>query len=275
MARILAISSHVAYGSVGLASIVPALQWLGHETMPVPTVVLSCNPAYPHFAGRAVPADEIVAILAALDANGWLAETAAVLSGYLPSRAHVAAVRGAVERVRAANPAALFLCDPVFGDEPEGLYLSAEVADAIRDQLLPLADITTPNSFELSYLSGRPASNPREARAAAAALPVSTVLGTSIPADGNRLANVLVSGDEALVCHVARRAEAPHGTGDMLAAMFLGHRLNGASNNHALGAAAGGVDASVTAAHGLEELPLASADSVWRSAEILPTAPIF
>jgi len=275
MARILAVSSHVAYGSVGLASIVPALQWLGHETVPVPTVVLSCNPAYPHFAGKAVPADEIVAIIEALGANGWLAETAAVLSGYLPTRAHVEAVRDAVERVRAANPAALYLCDPVFGDEPEGLYLPGEIADAIRNRLLPLADITTPNSFELSYLSGLPASNPQEARIAAAALPVATVLGTSIPADGNRLANVLVSAEGALACYVARRAEAPHGTGDMLSAMFLGHRLNGASNTHSLGAAAGAVDASVTAAHGLEELPLRGAGSVWRSAEILPTAPIF
>ena len=41
MARILAISSHVVRGHVGLAASVPALQWLGHEVWALPTVILA------------------------------------------------------------------------------------------------------------------------------------------------------------------------------------------------------------------------------------------
>ncbi len=96
MARILALSSHVAFGSVGLAVIVPALQWLGHEVIVIPTVLLSNHPGYARFAGDPVLPGQIAAMVDALEANGWLADTAAVITGYLPSPAHVgeAQVRG-------------------------------------------------------------------------------------------------------------------------------------------------------------------------------------
>ena len=56
MARVLALSSYVAFGSVGLAATVPALHWLGHEVIALPTVVLSNHPGYPRFAGESIPA---------------------------------------------------------------------------------------------------------------------------------------------------------------------------------------------------------------------------
>ena len=271
MARVLAISSYVAFGSVGLAAIVPALHWLGHEVIALPTVVLSNHPGYPRFAGESIPAAQIGAMLEAMEANGWLADTSAVISGYLPSPAHVAEARSAVERVRRANPSALYLCDPVFGDEPEGLYLSEATASAIRDELLPLASLATPNRFELAWLAGLPVGDPPEARQAAWALGVPSVLATSIPASDNRLANVLVQKDEAISCYVRRRESAPHGTGDLLAAMYLGRRLNGETPANALSAAASAVDASVAACMRRDELPLAAVDALWASAGALPT----
>ena len=274
MARVLAISSYVAFGSVGLAAIVPALHWLGHEVIALPTVVLSNHPGYPRFAGEAFPAAQIGAMLDAMQANGWLADTAAVISGYLPSPGHVAQVRSAVERVRRANPEALYLCDPVFGDEPEGLYLSEATASAIRDELLPLASLATPNRFELAWLAGLPVGDPPEARQAAWALGVPTVLATSIPASDNRLANVLVQNDAAIACCVRRREKAPHGTGDLLAAMYLGRRLNGETPANALSAAASAVDASVAANMGRDELPLAATGALWASARALPTTQV-
>ena len=274
MARVLAISSYVAFGSVGLAAIVPALHWLGHEVIALPTVVLSNHPGYPRFAGEAIPAAQIGAMLDAMEANGWLADTAAVISGYLPSPAHVAQARSAVERVRRANPEALYLCDPVFGDEPEGLYLSEATASAIRDELLPLASLATPNRFELAWLAGLPVGDPPEARQAAWALGVPTVLATSIPASDNRLANVLVQNDAAIACCVRRREKAPHGTGDLLAAMYLGRRLYGEAPANALAAAAAAVDVSVAASMGRDELPLAAMDALWASARALPTTQV-
>jgi pyridoxine kinase len=274
MARVLALSSHVAFGSVGLAAMVPALHWLGHDVIVMPTVVLSNHPGYPRFAGEPIPAAQIAAMLDALEANGWLKDTAAVISGYLPSPAHVAEARSAVERVRRANAGALYVCDPVFGDEPEGIYLSEATASAIRDELLPLATLATPNRFELSWLAGLPVGDPIEARQAAWALGVPSVLATSVPADDNRLANVLVMGSECAACYVRRRPSAPHGTGDLLAAMYLGNLLNGASPAYSLGASTSAVDASVAASMSRDELPLAATSALWANARVLPTAPV-
>lgn len=272
--RVLAISSHVAYGSVGLASIVPALHWLGHEVIAVPTVVLSNHPGYARFAGAEVPAAQISAMIEALEANGRLADTAGIITGYLPSPAHVAAVRAAVEKVRNANRDAVFLCDPVFGDEPEGLYLAPGVATAVRDNLLPLADITTPNRFELCWLSGMPVESPQEGRLAAEALSVPMVIATSVPADDNRLANLCVTGGACAASFVRRRASAPHGTGDLLAAMFLGNHLNGNAPDYCLGASVSAVEASVAASMGRYELPLAASNALWASARVPPTTPV-
>ncbi len=44
---------------------------------------------------------------------------------------------------------------PIIGDEPAGIYVDEAAASAVRDQLVPLADIVTPNAFELGWLSGR------------------------------------------------------------------------------------------------------------------------
>ncbi|MCZ7593973.1 MAG: bifunctional hydroxymethylpyrimidine kinase/phosphomethylpyrimidine kinase [Hyphomicrobium sp.] len=274
MARVLALSSHVAFGSVGLAIIVPALHCLGHEAMAVPTVVLSNHPGYARFAGDAVLPGQMATMLDALEANGWLTDTAAIITGYLPTPAHVREAQSTVERVRRANARAIYLCDPVFGDESEGFYLSESTAAAIRDELWPLATIATPNRFELSWLAGLPVGNPHEARRAAASLGVPTVLATSIPAGEAQLANVLVSGPEATACLVHRRDRAPHGTGDLLSALYLGHVLNGEAPPTALALAAAGVEASVAASGGRDELPLAAAGVLWANTLALPTTSV-
>jgi pyridoxine kinase len=179
-----------------------------------------------------------------------------------------------VERVRRANPGALYLCDPVFGDDGEGLYLSEATASAVRDQLLPLASLATPNRFELSWLAGLPVGDAAEARQAAWALGVPTVLATSIPAADNRLANVLVTSDDAIACFVRRRPSAPHGTGDLLAAMYLGNLLNRHSAAYCLGAAVSSVEASVASSMGRHELPLAATGALWSSARVIPATQV-
>ena len=162
MARILAISSQVARGAVGLSIIVPALQALGHEVIGLPTVVLSNHPGHAHVAGTRIEAAVLHKMLDALAANGWLQGVDGVLSGYLPTIAHVAFAGEAVARVRAGNMGlkANYLCDPVLGDDPHGLYIDEAAAKAIRDRLIPIADIATPNRFEQSFLvSGAASSN--------------------------------------------------------------------------------------------------------------------
>jgi pyridoxine kinase len=269
MARVLALSSHVAFGSVGLAVIVPALQALGHEVVALPTVVLSNHPGYARFSGEHIAPAALERMIDSLDANGWLAGIDGVLTGYLPTPRHVRVAEAAVRRIREANASLLFVCDPVFGDDPGGLYLEEAAAAAIRERLLPLCDVATPNRFELAWLSGKPVTSVEEAAAAARALGVPTVLATSIPEGEKRLATLLVGASEARACFVPRREVAPHGTGDLLAALYLGHALNGANSDACLARAAAAVEASIAASSSRDELSLAGA--VWARAEPLPT----
>ena len=57
--RILALSSQVAFGHVGLSAAVPVLQRLGHSVTALPTVMLSNHPGWPHVAGRRVPVADL------------------------------------------------------------------------------------------------------------------------------------------------------------------------------------------------------------------------
>jgi pyridoxine kinase len=223
MARILAISSQVARGAIGLSAIVPALQMLGHEVVALPTILLSCHPGHARFAGERIDPDLLFRMLDALDGNGWMAEIDAVLTGYLPSATHVALAEDAVRRLQRQRPDALYICDPVLGDEPKGLYIAEEAACAIRERLLPIADAITPNRFEASFLSGRPVMTAGDAAAAMAVGdrdPLAVV--KSLPGANGTLLNVASRAGHLLAAaRVQRRSGAQHGTGDLMSALVL------------------------------------------------------
>lgn len=257
MARILAISSQVAYGHVGLSAIVPALQRLGHEVIAVPTVVLSNHYGYETVGGSDLEPEAMASILAALQSNGWLEGLDALITGYMPSARHVEVVARSLMRMAEDMPDLIYLCDPVIGDDPDGLFVPAEVADAIRDQLVPLADIVTPNRMELSWLTGQPVTDCASADVACDRLGGDLVVAaTSIPAGAGQLANLLSTDDEACYSATAWRGGVPHGTGDLFAALLLGHMLNGADDRDSLARAAAGVGQVILASIGATELKL-------------------
>src|SRR5579875_2084200 len=72
-----------------------------------------------------------------------------IVVGYLPKPQHVDIVAGALYDYKG-----VVLLDPVIGDYQKGLYVSPETARAIKEQLLPLAQIVTPNRFEAEVLIG-------------------------------------------------------------------------------------------------------------------------
>lgn len=256
MARILSMSSQVMRGHVGNSAAVPALQRLGHEVWPLPTVVLSNHPGHPTVAGTRIAPATLLAMVRALGANGWLGEIDAVSTGYLPTADHVAAAAEAIKIVRAARPNTLVLVDPVLGDDPKGLYVDEAAARAVRDKLLPLASIATPNRFELAWLSGRAVTDAGNAAAAAQALGVRTVVATSVPGAEGHLINLLCTSEGCLEIAVPKQISAPHGTGDLLAALFLGRILGGASASLALRAGVADVQAAIAASAGADELQL-------------------
>lgn len=266
MATVVALSSHVARSAVGLRVIVAALERMGHETVSCPTIVLSNHPRYPECAGSAVAPEVLLEMFAALDANGLLADVDGVLTGYLPSAAHVAAAAGLIARVRARRPKALVVCDPVFGDDPGGLFLPESVAEAVRDRLLPLADVVKPNRFELSYLSSRPVTTPAEAVSAAQALSRPVVLASSIPHGDRALANVVVTAGRAAYASVGREEGVPRGTGDILGALLTGHLAAGRDAFESASRAVAGAGRMIAASCGHSELQLASADA-WQASD--------
>jgi pyridoxine kinase len=274
MARILAISSAVARGHVGLAAIVPALQRLGHDVTALPTMLLSNHPGHAHFAHCRVEPADLGRMLDSLDANGWLEEIDAVLTGYLPTREHVAFAASAIERARARNASVLVCCDPILGDDPKGLYIDERAAMTIRDKLLSIADVVTPNRFELAWLSGHTVDGIESAIAAARSLPAGCTLATSIPAGMSRLASLLVEGERAYACTVLRLAEVPHGTGDLMTALYLGTRLNGVAGRDCLATSASGVEAAITASLGAGELRLVASAEAWSKPKPLPVRTI-
>ena len=274
MGTVLAISSQVARGSVGLRAIVPALQALGHEVIALPTVILSSHPGHGAVAGERLDPALLARMLETLDGHGWLAEVDAVLSGYLPSAAHVAMVAEAVGLVRSRNPKARYLCDPVLGDDPKGLYIAEEAARALAETLVPLADVTFPNRFELAWLSNQRVTDVASAERAGRALGASATVATSIPSDDDALATLAIAADGAWVTSVARRERVPNGTGDLLAALFAGHMLNGCAMSECLGRSVHGVQEAICASAEQVELNLLAILKGFGSEMSLPTPPL-
>jgi len=270
MSIVLCLSSQVVRGYVGGSAASIALGRLGHECWLLPTVILSNHPGHARFAGEQVPPGRLRAMLEALEANGWLGDVDAVMTGYMPSPEHVALAASTIAQVKQANGEALYLCDPILGDNPGGLYVDEEVASAIRDELIPLADIATPNRFELEWLSGKNSKRAKTALSSACELGPATMLVTSLTGkDPQTLVNLLTDGKGAWQTQIARRKGAPRGVGDLSAALFLGNLLNGSEPYEALGRATAGVEAALDASKGADELRLATSTE-WAEAGAWP-----
>jgi pyridoxine kinase len=276
--NVLSIQSSVVYGRVGNRAAVPVLERLGHDVWPVDTVAFSNHPAPGTFRGRIVPAGEVAELLDGLAARGVLGRCDAVLSGYLGDPGTAKVVAEAVARVRAANPGALYCCDPVIGEVGRGVYVRAGIPEAFRNHLVPLADIVTPNPFELELLTGHAPSTPEAARTAARALLGRVGDGVGGPrlavATGLRLVDapgqltvLAVTADATWAVHHPRRTVRVWGTGDAFAALFLGVYLEQRDARSALEHAVAALDGilAVAEARNADELPLVLAqDTIVR-----------
>ena len=114
-----------------------------------------------------------------------------------------------------------YCCDPICGDNG-ALYLPQEVAAGLADRLLPLADMATPNLFELTHLSeSDPLQTTEAVIEAARGLDIAHVVVTSAPAPQDRIA-ALAIGEEIWRCETACAPHAPPGMGDFFAAFIWG-----------------------------------------------------
>jgi pyridoxine kinase len=224
---VIVVSSHVARGSVGNRAAVFALETLGYPVWAVPTVILPWHPGHGR-ATRIVPEPEqFAALMKDLEQAPWLGEVAGVLSGYLGDAEQAHAVASLVRAVRAKNPRATYICDPVMGDAG-GLYVAEPLARALRDVLMPIADIATPNRYELEWMAGAKLDDMRSVIAAANEAGPATMLVTSAPAMiAGGIGNLLLTPSAALLAEHRIIERPPNGLGDLTAAVFLARLLDG------------------------------------------------
>ncbi len=232
--KILSIQSAVAYGHVGNSAAVFPLQRIGVEVLPVYTVNFSNHTGYGAWRGPLIAPDDVREVIAGIEERGAFPDIDVVLSGYQGSEGIADVILDAVARVKAANPGAVYSCDPVMGNAKSGCFVAPAIPVLLRDRVVPAADIITPNQFELGFLTETDPSDLESTLAsadAARALGPSTVLVTSVERpdrpvleDGRATIEMLaVTGDGAWIVQTPHIPMKANGSGDVTAALFTAH----------------------------------------------------
>ena len=232
MSSVLILSSFVAASPVGGSLQARVLARMGHEPVLVPTVVFGRHPGLGAPGGAPMDPAVFESLLAGVAKTGAFERASAVIAGYFADAPQVDLAAKTIEAVRAAKPTARIIVDPILGDRETGLYVAEATADAIADTLVPLADLVTPNAWELARLAGVEVTNPGTALAAARSLG-RAVLASSIPS-GDDIGVLLVEGDAAWLASHQPSANSEKGLGDLLTALYVGHILGGANSARAL-----------------------------------------
>lgn len=268
----LLLSSHVAGSMVGGGVTQRVLNAAKIDTMLVPTVLFGRHPGWGEPGGGAVEGDVFQGMLSGIAEQGLFSLTDVVLTGYFADVGQIfdtAAVIDAVRNsprqhggIKAYAREPLTVIDPIMGDAPGGLYVAPAIAAAIKDQLLPRADLITPNAFELGELTGRNLSDLASMVRAAQSLE-RPVLVSSLPRHGEIGVMYVDAGEAWIVTH-PRSPKAPNGTGDLLTASFVARIVAGDTPKAALEHATAATASVVMRANewGAPELPLVASNDV-------------
>ena len=257
MKTVLILSSYVASSHVGGAASQFCLQSLGIETVLLPTTLYGRHPGWGAPGGEPLPEYPLLSMWEAVKRQNITFD--AVLTGYLAFPEHIDLAREIIDDVRSINPDAMIVVDPVMGDHGK-LYIPEDMATAMCTELLPKADLITPNVWEYEFIqsSGHEQS-------------WTSTLVTSIETDHGEIGARYSSGDGDWQAMHQKFDDTPHGSGDCLAALFLGHLICGKSPNIALDHALSSVFAMLSHAqtHNLHELPLIECSNSLTSASTL------
>ena len=264
---ILSIQSSVAYGHVGNSAAVFPLQRIGVEVWPVHTVHFSNHTGYGAWRGMVFSAETVAEVIQGIEERGVLHECDGVLSGYMGDASLGEVILDAFNRVKKANPSAVYCCDPVMGDVERGFFVRPGIPEFMRDRAVPAATIITPNQFELEYLADRAVTDLESALASVDQVMVcgpSVVLVTSLrrrDARGDQIEMLAVDSGGAFTIETPLLPVNVNGAGDMTAALFFAHWRKSGSIQIALelttGAVFGVLEATVAA--GAREIQLIKA----------------
>lgn len=238
MKTILSIQSQVAGARVGNSVAAFAMERLGVRVIQLPTVLLGRRPDHGAPGGGPITAEMLASMVDGLAADALLGEIDAVLTGYIGAAEQAAVILDAVARIKAANAKAIFVCDPVLGDEGR-TYVSDAVSDVVLGRLCAQADWLTPNIFELGLMAGRSLEGLTQARDAAKSFAKPVLVSSIRTALG--LGNLLAAPTGDWFCETARLPRAPKGAGDLLSALYVARRVRGDALAIALEGATGAV----------------------------------
>ncbi len=246
--RILSIQSSVSYGHVGNSAAVFPLQRIGHEVMPVYTVVYSNHTGYGAWKGPMLTGQNVRDIVQGIDERGGLDDVELILSGYQGGDDIGDAILDAVALVKQRNPHAIYACDPVLGSADKGCFVAPEVQSLIRDRVVPQADLITPNQFELGFVTGTDPHTLEETLASVDQIRdaggPSSVLVTSVlrpDRPEHTIEMLAVTPEGAWIVQTPLLAFKANGSGDVTAALFSSHLRGSGDAADALGRTAASV----------------------------------
>ncbi len=238
--KILSVQSAVAYGHVGNSAAVFPLQRIGVEVLPVYTVTFSNHTGYGAWRGPLIAPDDVRDVIAGIEERGVFGQIDAVLSGYQGGEGIGDVIIDAVARVKAANPSAVYACDPVMGNAKSGCFVAPAIPVLLREKVVPVADIITPNQFELGFLTDTEPDTLESTLASAdlaRAMGPRTILVTSVerPDREEGTIEMLAVDDEgAWIVQTPHLPMKANGSGDVTAALFTAHYVESGSARTAL-----------------------------------------
>ena len=223
---ILSIQSSVVSGRVGNSAAVPIHSLFEQETLRIDSILLAAHPGIMRATRFIPPIEQMGYLLQELRDVKPSSEINAIQTGYL----------GEIEQSNVIlsfiidHPNSLYVYDPVFGDNG-ALYVDSLIAEKSKSTLLPLATITTPNMFELSYLSQTRVSGIDSAIQASKIIQSNGrpewVLSTGIDSGENEIADILVTPNDVRIFSHKRQRTGVSGAGDTLTAILTSLLVSG------------------------------------------------
>ena len=234
MKTVLSIQSAVTIGAVGNTMATMAMNAMGVDINRVDTIHLAAHPGYGIKAGGRLEQlhfDDMISGLIQLEI--WH-RIDAIMTGYMAAADQAQPIAQLIRIIKEQCPAHPVLVDPAIGDHGR-LYVDENVAQAMASHLFDLADILTPNAFELSYFSGLDIQTKDDAITAAKQLLDNhenlfgiAVTGLRFDADGNQVSDGLVTRNDAVFFDKPSLENQPQGLsggGDLFSAIIMGHYL--------------------------------------------------
>lgn len=151
--KILSIQSKLVYGYVGSNIAELAIQLHGLDVIAFPTVYLSAHTGHQPIHGKVMSKELFDDLILGVDNLDLMNSVGCIITGYIGSLDILKSTAQYITRIKSSYPSTNYICDPVMGDNG-GLYIDEEVAQSYLNDIIPIADILTPNHFEFEYILG-------------------------------------------------------------------------------------------------------------------------